>query len=375
MTIEELRQKIEELKVEARALNEENKLDEAEAKINEMRDLSKKLDNQIALEEEEKRDLQSQKQNKKRKGKEDRKMNKEIEARAIVKTLLGQELTQEEREAITTANVISNTGAIIPTEFLSQVETIRKGYKALKDYCHVIPVSSQKGSMPLVENTIKMVKLKENQEMAKKMLDTKPVEYSVEDYGILVPIDNSVLEDEAVNLLNNILPEAVAAGTVEGENEEIIALVSTKATAVTIGSGSSVEKEIIKKINKTAPSMSSKMVIICNTDGYDYLDQLVDNTGRPLLTDSLSVEGAKALKGKEVIPMDDAFFPEEATGKKAFYLVNLYALVKFFGRKGVELAKSAEAGFTYNQTILRALERHDLVGIDNTTIPCFKFLV
>lgn len=373
MTIEELRQKIEELKVEARGLNEENKLDEAEAKINEMRDLSKKLNNQIALEEEEKRDLESQKQNKKRK--EDRNMNKEIEARAIVKTLLGQELTQEEREAITTANVISNTGAIIPTEFLSQVETIRKGYKALKDYCHVIPVSSQKGSMPLVENTIKMVKLKENQEMAKKMLDTKPVEYSVEDYGILVPIDNSVLEDEAVNLLNNILPEAVAAGTVEGENEEIIALVSTKATAVTIGSGSSVEKEIIKKINKTAPSMSSKMVIICNTDGYDYLDQLVDNTGRPLLTDSLSVEGAKALKGKEVIPMDDAFFPEEATGKKAFYLVNLYALVKFFGRKGVELAKSTEAGFTYNQTILRALERHDLVGIDNTTIPCFKFLV
>ena len=57
MTIEELRALWEKLKGEARELNEAGKIDEAEAKINEMRETQKKIDNLVALEEAEKRNF------------------------------------------------------------------------------------------------------------------------------------------------------------------------------------------------------------------------------------------------------------------------------------------------------------------------------
>ena len=55
--------------------------------------------------------------------------------------------------------------------------------------------------------------------------------------------------------------------------------------------------------------------------------------------------------------------------KVPFYIVNLRALVKFFDRKGIEVAKSTEAGFTLNQTFVRLVKRFDVVKGD--TRACF----
>jgi HK97 family phage major capsid protein len=61
---------------------------------------------------------------------------------------------------------------------------------------------------------------------------------------------------------------------------------------------------------------------------------------------------------------------QRLTDKKVFYVVNLYALVKFFDRKTYEIATSKEAGFTYNQTFVRCIERFDAVKGDDRA--CFK---
>ena len=42
-----------------------------------------------------------------------------------------------------------------------------------------------------------------------------------------------------------------------------------------------------------------------------------------------------------------------------FYVVNLKT-VPFFDRQQVEIAKSTEAGFTANKTLIRAIERFDV---------------
>lgn len=359
MTIEELRQKIEELKVEARALNEENKLDEAEAKINEMRDLSKKLDNQIALEEEEKRDLQSQKQNKERK--EAREMNnKELEYRALVKAMLGERLTEEEQRQITDGNFNSNTGAIIPSEFINKVQIIRDGYKALKDYCDVIPVTSDNGKMPVTSLDAELADLEEDTDMVATMLAMPEVDFKVGDKGLLKKVGNNILKDSPVNFIDGVLAQEFAVASVNKENKEICKVVNTNSKAVAVAEEAKVEDVLATTISKEIPSVRNGLVIITNPEGYAYLDNLRDASGRKSDDISYGADGTLFFKHKEVIEMADKTLPALTSGKTmVFYVVNLKT-VPFFDRQQIEIARSTEAGFISNKTFVRAIERFDV---------------
>lgn len=359
MTIEELRQKIEELKVEARALNEENKLDEAEAKINEMRDLSKKLDNQIALEEEEKRDLQSQKQNKERK--EAREMNnKELEYRALVKAMLGEKLNEEEQRQITDGNFNSNTSSIIPSEFINKVQVIRDGYKALKNYCDVIPVTSDNGKMPVTSLDAELADLEEDTDMVETMLAVPEVDFKVGDKGLLKKVGNNILKDSPVNFIDGVLAQEFAVASVNKENKEICKVVNTNAKTVTVKAEEKVEDVLAKTISKEIPSVRNGLVIITNPEGYSYLDNLRDASGRKSDDVSYGADGTLFFKHKEVIEMADKTLPTLTSLKTmVFYVVNLKT-VPFFDRQQIEIAKSTEAGFTANKTLVRAIERFDV---------------
>jgi HK97 family phage major capsid protein len=360
--VDELRQQLSQLKDEVRSLNGDiNKVDEAETKMVQVRALEKQIKLQEELDKEEEREVET-KMEKRTNAVETRKEDKvELEYRAIAKHLLGKEMTAEERASIN----VSNNGAILPEGFVNQLVLLQKGFPALKPYTHVIPVTTNTGKMPISNGsaTRKLAKLATDTEMVKEMITTTPIEFAVEDYGKLYPVENSVMEDSAVEVINEIIAPDVAECQVNSENAEIIALVKANAVA---GAAGTDYKAITKTLNtKVLPSLLARTVIVTNVDGYDYLDGLVDGNQRPLLTDSLAVEGGKVFKGREVVVLDKADLPEVTAGKKPFYIVNLYALVKFFDRKGYEIAKSSEAGFTYNQTLVRVIGRFDTVKGDN----------
>lgn len=361
--IDELRQQLAQMKEEVRSLNESKKVEEAEAKLEEVRSLQKQIAIQEELDKEEEREVETKMEKREEVEKmEQRKVNStETEYRAIAKHLLGKEMTAEERASIN----VGNNGAILPEGFVNQLQLLQKGFPSLKKYTHVIPVTTNTGKMPVSNgsSTRKLAKLATDTEMVKEMITTTPVEFAVEDYGKLYPVENSAMEDSAVEIINDLIAPDVAECQVNSENEEILAIVKANAVAGATGTD---YKAIVKTLNtKVLPSLKANTVIVTNTQGYDYLDGLVDGNGRPLLTDSLAVEGGKVFKGREVVVLDDADLPEVTVGKKPFYIVNLYALVKFFDRKGYEIAKSAEAGFTYNQTLVRVIGRFDAVKGDN----------
>lgn len=360
--IDELRQQLATLTEEVRSLNESKKVDEAEAKLEEVRSLKKQIAIQEELDKEEERELEKKMESRKESEKvENRKGNElEVQYRAIAKHLMGQELTTEERASVN----VGNNGAILPEEFVNQLQVLTKGFPSLKRYTHVIPVKSNTGKMPISQGstTRKLAKLATDTELVKEQITTTPVEFAVEDYGKITPIENSVLEDAGVDVFNGLLAPDFAECAVNTENAEIIAIVKDNAVA---GASGTDHKAITKTLNtKVLPSLKAQTVIITNQDGYDYLDGLVDGNQRPLLSDSLAVEGGKTFKGREVVVLDNADLPEVTAGKKPFYIVNLYALVKFFDRKGIEIATSKEAGFTYNQTFVRVVERFDVVKGD-----------
>ncbi|MBI6053003.1 phage major capsid protein [Clostridium perfringens] len=361
--IDELLRQKENLKGEVRTLMGENKIDEAESKMAEVRMLDKQIALEQELDEEEEREVEQELETRKNNEKGGDNMDKNLEYRAISKYLSGKELTQEERTSVN----VGNSGAILPEGFVNQVEVLRKGFPSLKQYCHVIPVKTNTGKMPISEGVTnrKLAKLSTDTEMVKEMITTKPIEYAVEDYGKIIPVENSVLEDAGVDFYNSVLAPEFAECEVGSENDEIITLLKANKTEF---EGTDY-KAIAKCINtKVVPSLQAGLVIITNQDGYDYLDQLVDGNGRPALSDSLAVEGGKTYKGKEVIVLANEDLPNNSD-KVPFYIVNLRALVKFFDRKEIEVAKSTEAGFTLNQTFVRLVKRFDVVKGD--TRACF----
>lgn len=355
--IDEIMQELTAKKEEARSLLNENKVEEAETKMTEIRSLEKKIELQKQLDESEERNLDDKRKDKD--NMENREATKDMEYRAIGKYLLGKELTVEERASVN----VGNSGAILPQGFVNQLQVLTAGFPSLKKYCHIIPVATNTGKMPISSGstTKKLAKLATDTEMVKEMITTSPVEYAVEDYGKIIPTENSVLEDAGVDFFNGLIAPDFAECATNSENESIIDIVEANATVFT----STDYKSIIKCLNtKIKPSLLKNTIILTNQSGYDYLDNLVDSQGRPLLSDSLAVEGGKTFKGREVVVMDDTELPA-ATDKKIFYVVNLYALIKFFDRKQYEIAVSKEAGFTFNQTMVRVIERFDAVKGDN----------
>ena len=358
--IDELKQSLTNLKNEVRTLLDSNKVEDAEKKMQEVRDLEKSIKLQEELDKEDEREAGDKMEDRKDNEHVGKKNNADMEFRTIGKFLLNKEMTKEERGSIS----VGNSGAILPEAFINQVQVLTKGFPSLKRYCHVIPVTTNSGKMPISEGseTKRLAKLATDTEMVKEMITTKPIDFAVKDYGKIYPIENSVLEDAGVDLFNGLLAPDVAECSVNSENEEIIKIIKDNAVGGATGTD---YKAITKTLNtKVLPSLLKGTIILTNQDGYDYLDNIEDANKRPLLVDSLAVEGGKTFKGREVVTMDNTDLVPTTEGKMPFYIVNPYALVKFFDRKGYEIAVSKEAGFTYNQTFTRIVERFDTVKGD-----------
>ncbi len=282
--------------------------------------------------------------------KEARKDNIKAELRAIAKFAMRKELSEEERSLVT----IADNAAIMPQEFINQLMILKKGFPALKPYCHVIPVTSNTGKMPVaILGQNKLVKLTSGQAIAEGAKSTTSISYSVEDYGKIIPIENSLTEDEVVGMIENIITPDFAEGAVATENEEILNIISG-VTVTPITAVDHVDLEVA--IDKTIPAAKAGLVTITNLSGYCYLKSRRDKEGRSLNLIT-SVNGVDYFNGKPIITLDDEDIV--SAGKYLFYVANLRELVKFFDRKTIEIATSSEVLFDYNQTAVRALERFD----------------
>lgn len=375
MNAKQIRAAITTKTAEVRSAIDKQDIEAAKKSNEELRALKESLKIAEELEQQEEEELKRQAEEEKEREereknndpeKRDKNFNREdIQYRAIGKYLLRRTdnapvLTKEERASIN----IGNSGAILPEGFVNQLIVLTKGFPSLKQYCHVIPVTTNTGKMPISKGstTRKLAKLATDTEMVKEMITTEPVDYAVEDYGKIYPIENSVLEDSGIDLYNGMLAPDVAECSVNSENAEIIAIVKANAVAGATGSD---YKAIQKTLNKMVlPSLKKGTIILTNTSGYSYLDELTDNQGRPLLNESLAVDGGYTFKGRPIVTLDDTDIVPTTAGKIPFYIVNLFALCKFFDRKSYEIATSTEAGFTQNQTFTRVIERFEVTAGD-----------
>lgn len=282
------------------------------------------------------------------------------------KRLKGNHLTDEELEILNQAGTPGQVGAtsekggyLLPTEGMEEIKELRRNYKSLKDLTNVVKVHSRAGSMPMeteVSNTL--TNFEELNEIGQSDIDFGQVKWELKDYGDIVPISNTLLNDENVNLIPYIKGRFVKK-EVKTDNVEVIKILKT----FTKKAGKDY-KLIITALNKDIPSACKEnAVIITNQSGYDFLDKLEDKNGKPLLQPLLTDPAKMTFKGKTIEVFDD----EELSlsgNKIPFFIGDLYEAVMSFEKEGLEIVLSEHAGFTKNATLLRVIKRCDYKKAD-----------
>lgn len=169
------------------------------------------------------------------------------------------------------------------------------------------------------------------------------VDFSVKDYGLIVPVSNDLMEDANADVYG-VISEQFYRAQVITENLMILAAIDANGAATAVSGW----QDILKAINGTDPVGSPEKVIVTNTDGYNYLDTLVDDQGRPILTQALVDNPRRIFRGYEVIQLPNAIL---ATTDNAipFYVGSLRDAVYFIERKGLTISYNPWSDSAYGK--------------------------
>lgn len=349
MGIEELRQLLEQKKIEARGLLETD-LAKAEKVMEEVRELQKKIALYEEIEEQEKRDLENQRDQKnKGKGDDDMAVN---EMRAITKSVMGHKLTEEERAAV----VSSGNAAVLPKQFVNQLQEIKKGFGSLKDYCDVITVTKNEGTIPVVDyDQNELSDITEGGDIVDGTLVTTELTFKCKKVGLIQTLSSELVEDAEVEI-EEIAKTNFTEIAVVKENKKIIDIVNTNATAIEEATDYTALENVMAE---ALPAVKAGLITLCNVEGYAHLKNMKDKQGRNmnLIT---TVGDTEYFNGKPIVTFDSSLVTPTLDKKKVFYSLNMKEAVKFIQRKDITIARSNEAGFNDDTIKLRILERFDV---------------
>lgn len=292
--------------------------------------------------------------------------------RAFVKAVMGRALSESEKayamqlvDTVGTPGQAVGTpakgGYLVPTEQLKTILEYRRNSIALKDDCDVIPVQSANGWIPTANaETSALVNFDELNNISETDKDFSKIDWALKSYGTVIPVSNELLADNDVDLVGFIARRFAIMG-VNAENAAIFAIMA----ATTLTQAGSDYKAILKALNlKLDAAIAANAVIYTDAAGFDYLDEMEDKNGRPLLTPSYADPAAKMFRGHPVKVLPSNLAVGSTEKKVICYVGNLADAVKFFDREGVAIATSYEAGFAQNKALMRAVERFDVKAAD-----------
>lgn len=357
MTVQELRELIDKKGKEIDGYIESRDADKAEAALEEKRKLMKLLAVREAEDEENAEELKRQKA-----GKGEKRTTAAVsELRAAVKYALkgSGSLSDEERAAVN----IDNNAAILPEQFVNDIQVLREGFPSLKEHCHIVKATSNHGKMPFAKiGGKKLTKYKSGTKLSGEAANTEDIQYTIENYGSLVPIANDLQEDEAVNIVQDVIKPDFAEAAVNSENDEILQIV--EAAAVDKSAGVTDWRGVKKVIDGVLPTLRARTIVITNLSGYVYLQSQEDKNGRSLELVK-TVNEKDYFQNKRLITLSDEAITAAEEGAVVFYVVNLYALVKFFERKGYTVSTDKSVFFQSDELALKVQERFDCEKLDD----------
>ena len=295
--------------------------------------------------------------------------------RIFNKQVLGRTLNDEELEFLNQAGTPGQVeatpakgGYLVPEEQIAQLYEFRRAYTQLKNYTSVRPAGSNAGKFPTIgAEAGALINFDELNEIHQGDIDFGQLSYEIADYGDIIPVSNTLLQDADVNLMG-IIGQRFARKAVNTENAQILSKLGTlTATPITT------YKNLMKALNVDLdPVFYANAKIFTNQDGFQWMSELEDGQNRPLLVPDVAAPDSYRFRGKEVVVLSNSMLATNTTKKTIpFYIGSMADYVAFFERKGVEVAVSNEAGFTKNATLIRAIERFGVTAADSDALKAY----
>jgi len=376
-----LLQQLEAAKAGVRALLAEDKVTEAEQKMEEVRALQKKIDLQReieALEDFGGDDDGQQLDN----SATDKDLNAEYK-RIFMSALRRQRISADDRsiireyyrsvrgevmhEGTDPANpAVGDVGIIVPQDIQTRINEIQRQLNDLSEYVTVETVNTLSGSRVLEADNVMIPFQVVNEYGAIQEMDNPqfvPIQYQLVKRAGYLPLTSELLADSDQNIIRYV-SNWIAKKHVVTKNMLIVDMIQGLQPVQLQGFD-----DIKRVLNVDLdPAISLSSVIITNQDGYHWMDIQVDNDGRYLLTDDITQPGRKLFKGRPVVVVSNRYLPtiQGPPNLAPVFIGNGKQFAVLFTRGLYELASTTEGGDAWRRdtTELRTITRDDLVGWD-----------
>lgn len=265
-------------------------------------------------------------------------------------------------------------GLIVPSDIQTMIREQMRALNPLSELFTVETVSTNTGSR--VRDTAPTSGFTKVAEMGSISKDDKPtftkVEYTVEDYALIVPVSNDLLKDTDQNLLA-YLSRWLGKKAVITENKLLLTLLTALDGSAASITESGALKAIKKLVNTTLdPIFGVSASFLTNQSGFNFLDSLEDSNGRPLLQINPADRTQYMVGGRAVHVVSDAVLPNKTTAP--LYVGDFKSFGTLFRRQAMEIASTNVGGNAWNtnSTEVRAITRLDAKQFDAAAVAAGK---
>lgn len=265
-------------------------------------------------------------------------------------------------------------GLIVPSDIQTMIREQMRALNPLSELFTVETVSTNTGSR--VRDTAPTNGFTKVAEMGTISKDDKPafakVEYKVEDYALIVPVSNDLLNDTDQNLLA-YLSRWLGKKAVITENKLLLTLLTTLDGSAASITESGALKAIKKLVNTSLdPIFGVSASFLTNQSGFNFLDSLEDSNGRPLLQINPADRTQYMVGGRAVHVVSDAVLPNKTTAP--LYVGDFKSFGTLFRRQAMEIASTNVGGNAWNtnSTEVRAITRLDAKQFDAAAVAAGK---
>lgn len=365
--IDEIRQKITELKAQAKVIG-----DNPNATFEEVQDIHNKL--KTEYEKLKTEELIAQNKANPDGAKHQGTDGKDKYKKALFNMLRNRRLTEEEVETIKGYNKLSTTsqedgGYILPIDQETAIKELKKQTFSFRNYVTVEPVSTKTGTRVMEKNAEEtpFAKITEGDEIT----DITPtpqfvqIKFDIADYAGILPVTNNLLNDTDV-ALEAYLNKWLAKKSNATENKIILDLVdkiSSKTPVQLI--------EQLKKIRNTKLDMAFKATtkFYMNSDAFNYFAEEKDANGRPMLEVNPKNPTERMIDGCPVVEVPNNLM-KTVTNKAKIIVGDLGEFATLFDRNAItiETTKVGGSAWRNNTTELRAIIRLDAQKFDERAV-------
>ena len=289
--------------------------------------------------------------------------------RAIIKKCIGKKLTEVENSllipTVSNPNGINGEGYLLPEDIRTQIAEKKRQYKSLRGVVGYMGTTTLSGSFPIenFETLTELIDFSDGTDLEDDGNEIKfsNVTFNLKEKGALIKLSNTLLAMTDNNLVAYIV-NIFARKAVLTENKMIIAALQANKTVKDLADYAALKTSINIDLD---PATEGTMAITTNQDGFDFLDQQKDKTGRPLLQPNPANPTEKMFMGFPITKFSNSMLPS-ANGKAPIFYGSLVDGVIVIDNGSVAFATSDHAGFTSNTTYARAIEFIDVKQVDKS---------